>query len=262
MIDVKEMVARLFTDEQRYLFDLQGFLVIREALDPATLAELNSAVDAQDLPAPGDDFAGQVFSEFLTWGPAFRNLLDHPAVHPLLLDLFEKRLRLDRYYGIRMRTGTSGLPLHGGACEAHDQSEYYMFRNGRMSSGIVTVSWALTDMVAGQGGFVCVPGSHKSNFPVPVDWDHHHDAAHHVELRAGDLVMFNGAIVHGTHPWSAEHERRTLLFKYAPAHLAWSQVYLNWSEELRSSLSDSQRMLLEPPYCLPHHHDPTDKFTG
>jgi len=250
----------VFTDEQRYLFDLQGFIVVRQALDAGILAELNQAIDAQQLAPPGDDFAGQLFSGYLAWSAVFRELLDHPAVHPMLTDLFEKRMRLDRYYGIRMRSGTSGLPLHGGACEAHDQSEFYTFRNGRMSSGIVTVSWALTDMGAGQGGFLCVPGSHKSNFPAPAGWDHRHESVHHVELRAGDVVVFNNALLHGTHPWFAEHERRTLLFKYAPGHLAWSRVYLDWSEELRASLTPTQRTLLEPPYCLPHHHDATNEF--
>jgi Phytanoyl-CoA dioxygenase (PhyH) len=251
----------VLTDEQRYLFDLRGYLVVPGVLAADTVAGLNKVIDEQELPPPGETFNDQIFSGFLGWGLPFAELLDHPATMPLLNELLV-RPRLDRYYGIRMRADTTGLPLHGGALEADDQSEYYWFRNGRMGNGVITVSWALTDMLPGQGGFVCVPGSHKSNYSLPEDWDYRNDGVVHLPLSAGDVLIFNGAIVHGTHPWQAEHERRSLLFKYAPGQLAWSRLYLNWSPELLESLSPSRRSLLEPPYCLPHHADATDRFVN
>lgn len=253
-------VCDLLTDEQRYLFDLWGYLTIPNALDDTTLSELNDLVDAQGLPTPGEVFADQLFSGFLTWGQQFRDLLDHPAVLPVLTELLDGRPRLDRYYGLRMRSMTTGLPLHGGAVETDDKSEYYWFRNGKMANGIITVGWALTDMRAGQGGFVCVPGSHKSNYAWPKGWDHQHEAVRHVELSAGDVVVFNGALVHGTHPWLAEHDRRSLLFKYAPGHLAWSHVYLDWSDQLRDVLTPAQLALLAPPHCPPPQPDATAGF--
>ena len=39
-------------------------------------------------------------------------------------------------------------------------------RNGCISAGL-TVSFAVTDASAEDGGFACVPGSHKANFPSP-----------------------------------------------------------------------------------------------
>ena len=30
--------------------------------------------------------------------------------------------------------------------------------------------------------------------------------------------------MHGTAPWTADHERRTLLFKYCVSHMAWSRA--------------------------------------
>ncbi|MFI7080183.1 phytanoyl-CoA dioxygenase family protein [Micromonospora sp. NPDC049903] len=249
----------MLTDEERFLFDLRGFVVLREVLGPEQLGEVNRIIDGQELPPPGDTFADQIFSGFLSWGPAFTDLLDHERVFPIVTTLLN-RPRLDRYYGIRMRAGTTGLPLHGGALEADGQSEFYHFHHGRMANGVITVSWALTDMLAGQGGFVCIPGSHKSNHPLPKSWDYRAEAVHHVPMAAGDVLVFNGAMAHGTHPWHADHERRSVMFKYAPGHLAWSKVYLDWAAELRQSLSPRQQALLEPPYCLPHHEDPTDRF--
>jgi hypothetical protein len=39
---------------QQYLFDLQGYLVIHNALGAAEIAELNRLIDAQRLPSPGE----------------------------------------------------------------------------------------------------------------------------------------------------------------------------------------------------------------
>lgn len=39
-------------EEQQYLFDLNGFLVIENVLGPGEIAELNAMIDAQDLPPP------------------------------------------------------------------------------------------------------------------------------------------------------------------------------------------------------------------
>ena len=40
---------------QQYLFDLQGYLVIENALNPGEVAELNRLMDARGLPAPEQD---------------------------------------------------------------------------------------------------------------------------------------------------------------------------------------------------------------
>ena len=38
---------------QQYLFDLQGYLIIENALGPAEVKTLNRLMDQQHLPAPG-----------------------------------------------------------------------------------------------------------------------------------------------------------------------------------------------------------------
>jgi Phytanoyl-CoA dioxygenase (PhyH) len=262
------------TEEQRYLFDLNGYVVLRSVLTSDELAELNELIDENDPPAPGETLASQRFGGFLQWGPQFRDLLCHPRLLPLLLEWVDPAVRLDRYYAIHMRAGTSGLPLHGGAQEIDDGSEYFLFRNGEMQNGITTAIWALSDMLGGQGGFVCIPGSHKSNYPRPESYDYTSDCVVHVELNAGDVLVFTGALAHGTHPWTAPHERRSLVFKYAPGHVAWGRAYLEWPAELREQLTPRQAALLEPPYVYQReelepgyrdreqHVDPTADYTA
>jgi hypothetical protein len=253
-----DVPAGAISDEDRYLFDLRGYLVLPGVLDAAELAGLNATIDQWRLPEPGDHLKDQLFGGYLLWSKAFRDLLDHPRVLPYLTAWVGPHVRLDRYYGIYMRPGTSGLPLHGGPMEEHeDEAEYYRFHRGRPYNGITTVSWALTDMLPGQGGFVCVPGSHKGNYPLPEHFDHTAECAVQVPLRAGDVVLFTGAVTHGTYPWTGPHQRRTLIFKYAPAHLAWGPGYLDWPPELRAALTPRQADLLAPPMGTPHDHADT-----
>jgi ectoine hydroxylase-related dioxygenase (phytanoyl-CoA dioxygenase family) len=68
-----------------------------------------------------------------------------------------------------------------------------------------------------------------------------------VELAAGDVVVFTEALTHGTAPWRARHERRTLLYKYSPGSSSWGKDEA-LPAELAPMLTERQRLLFEPPY--------------
>lgn len=148
-----------------------------------------------------------------------------------------------------MKEGTEGLRLHGGRTP-YDPLEAYHYQDGEMRGGITVVSWALTSMLPHEGGFLVVPGSHKANFPYPGDLSQNQgDWLTPVPLSAGDVVVFTSAITHGTQIWSAHHQRRSLIFKYAPGHVAFDSGYLScWPQSLKHMLSEQQRRLLDPPY--------------
>jgi hypothetical protein len=238
----------MITDQDLYLFDLRGFLVIREALGAAEVRELNQLLDRNLQTAPGQSLGSHVFHDYLTWGEALRNLLDHRSVMPLLRQITDDQVRLDRYYGLHMAPGTTGVPLHGGAKDVESQSEYYSFADGRMRTGITTVSWALTDMLGEHGGFACIPGSHKSCLSRPSSLSED-ECLVRVQLRAGDVLIFTGAIAHRGTLWTGPHTRRSLLFKYAPRHIAWGRFYLSWPSEMLDLLTPEQRKLFNPPHC-------------
>ena len=236
-------------DEELYLFDLQGYLVIEGVLSATEVAELNRLVDEQQLPPPAESIESQRFGGFLLWGEPFRTLLDHPRILLYLEVLLGDGFRLDHYYGIHMATNTEGLRLHGGGTP-YEAEEYYVFRE-RMFNGLSVVTWALTDSPPGQGGFACIPGSHKSNYPCPEDIRHFErdpGCVAQVPMRAGDVVVFTEALTHGTHPWTAAHQRRSLLYKYAPKHLAWGRYDRHRNDAVHNLLTERQRRLMEPPY--------------
>ena len=158
------------TEAERYRFDLHGFLVRRGVLGPGELAALHAAIDVLDVPRPGGDLASQRFNDHLPIARRFRDLLDHPAVLEIVREVCGPNVRLDHAYGIVMSPGTGGLGLHGGGTP-FDPAQYYLVDGGRIRSGLVAAQWALVDHPPGAGGFVCIPGSHKSGFALPSSID-------------------------------------------------------------------------------------------
>jgi ectoine hydroxylase-related dioxygenase (phytanoyl-CoA dioxygenase family) len=150
-----------------------------------------------------------------------------------------------------MRKGTEGHVLHGGGT-TDDLTHFYQFHNGKMRCGLSVVSWILTDCGPGDGGFACIPGSHKSNYPTPRGvalLDRNIGVVRQVEAKAGSAVIFTEALTHGTMPWAAEHQRRSILYKYAPGPLTYSRVHVPQGvEEVLEEFTPQQRAVLEPPY--------------
>jgi hypothetical protein len=233
---------------EKYLFDLQGYLIIDDVLTPNELAELNRLIDDQNLPEPSLESGQARFGNFLEWGKPFCDLLDHARIMPLLKFILGDGFRLDHYYGIYLRQGTGPLNLHGGNTP-YDPPEYYHFRNDRMYNGLTVVSWNLTDTGPAYGGFCCIPGSHKANYPCPpVIKEAHVNAACVIipEAKAGSVVIFTEALTHGTAPWTGKHQRRSLLYKYSPAQQSWGQQYAQ--PPVNVELTPRQRLLFELPY--------------
>lgn len=230
------------TPEERYRFDLQGFLVRRQALSSNEVEALNVAVDLLHVPEPGDDIMSQRFTTHLTGARRFRDLIDHEQIFDIVSELCGPHVRLDHAYGIIMRAGTAGLGLHGGGTP-FDPAQYYSVQGRDIRTGLVAVQWALVDHLPGRGGFMCVPGSHKANFPTPQLLDS--DLIVDVPLRAGDLVVFTEALRHGTAPWHGPQQRRTLLYKYSPGNSAWAHEV--WPSELIDACTPRQRLMLQPP---------------
>ena len=71
-------------DIQKYLFDLQGYLVLEDVLSPDGVNVLLRLIDVQSLPEPSLESHQGRFGRFLAWGQPFCDLLDHPVIMPVL----------------------------------------------------------------------------------------------------------------------------------------------------------------------------------
>ena len=261
------------TEEERYLFDLQGYLVVEDVLKPAEVQQLNELLDSRDLwnqprgrDAPLDY---ETFDELFfhvspphCWGKPLLDLLGHPRMAGYLQEILGPKFRYDHGQAMFMRKGSGSLELHGGGTP-WDPVGFYRVADGSIHCGLTVVAYALCDVGPDDGGFVVVPGSHKSDFPRPdsfLDPENCGPLLRRIPHRAGSAIIFTEALTHGTLPWTAEHERRALLYRYTPGNMAFVGRYRQDSAELPdwayprpsdaadADLTPELRRLLEPPY--------------
>ena len=232
------------TPEEKFIIDLEGYAVFKNVLSADEVAELNAAIDA-------GGYEGRRCS---LWGEPFKKLIDHPNILPHLLELIGPYVRLDHDYPIFMDKGDRKGGLHGGenggGAEGKEGDHWYKYRDGIMRNGLCVISYQLADVHEGDGGFACIPGSHKSNFTgnIPADVRNYERQPHYVvqpAAQADDAIFFTEALIHGTIPWSAAHQRRALLYKYSPGHSAWNSDYPR-AEDYGDTSEQQRRMLLPP----------------
>jgi hypothetical protein len=245
-------------EEDRYLFDLQGYLTVPDALCLETVATLNDAIDELVEREMGHDETAHRWIDLLPRNRMFLDVIDNPRVLPTLGELLGPKLRLDHEYVdvIRSGLGPIGARLHGGATP-FDPAQYYRSGDRSLNSGLLVAAYNLNDVGPADGGFACVPGSHKAAFPFPENWKDLTDpqpCVRPVTGPAGTAIIFTEALTHGTLPWRGSVERRTVFYKYSPEPLAWSRRY--YSPDAYQDLNEVQRRLLTPPGRSPAHGYP------
>ena len=257
------------TEEQRYLFDTFGYLVLPGVLTPVQVDELRST-----LKQPTEQFEPVEQSRGpLHWAKVWRDLLDLPGLSPVLEELignhglrarFEARaeenpavtvlptFRLDHVnIHTHVKRGFKGGVLHGGG-RGTGGSQFFQYHDGRFYNGLVSVSFELHDTHANGGGFACIPGTHKSNLPLPTAWrdlsEGIPDCVTRIPARPGDAIVFTEALTHGTLPWTSDDDRQTIFYKFSPHATTWSGDYFN-PDDFRGypDMDDRKMTVLEPP---------------
>jgi len=266
------------TATEKYVFDLRGFIVLRGVLSPEEVTAANAAVDAcsaQFKERKGDlrnanntGFAGDGSTGRRESGCAlrwpkphcdvFRGILDHPKLVPYLNELCGPGYRMDHLpLLIAQSAGCEGFVLHGGRISGSGSylpELAYSCHEGRIYNPLLACSVQLSDHNPGDGGFVVVPGSHKANFATPEELiDGTNQLAQGLLMqpatKAGDVVLFSEGTVHGAKAWTAEHERRIALYRFAPATHAYGRAYTAWPEGMMNDLTPGQNAVLQPPYA-------------
>lgn len=220
-----------------YYWDLCGHLVLRKVMDDAWLVAANEAIDAcadqivvggsaakgsKVLAGTGVPSLRDLFELPKPYCDPFREMIAHPAVVHRLNWMMGSGFLCRNARAICSVKGTSGHGLHSFAEPARPKNTYVL-QNGRAYCDSINVAWQLRDVCEADGGFVCIPGSHKARYPVSpemVTCDETMGMVTHVEVEAGDVVMFMGAAqTHGAYPWKSDVERRNVLLGYSSKNI-------------------------------------------
>jgi len=256
------------TDDEKYFFDLNGYLVLRDLIDADTLRRCHVAIDHYDdqievnerrlegdSKALASDVRQRWSEDLVTWErpycEPFRQLMIHPRLKPYLHELMGAYHMISRPRLVLMDKGCAGHYLHGGPLQRLPFSHTYDWKFGKIYNSLTLVEFPLADEGPGDGGFAVIPGGHKANYPIPQAFAYceaFQDEVVEVNVRAGDVVIFAEATIHGTLPWRAEHQRRTLIYPYAPRYQARvSSIYEVSYPSYVQDMTSEQQTVLRPP---------------
>lgn len=242
------------TAEQKAQFDRDGYLVLRGLLSAAEAAEIRAAfMEANtDGPVPGLSSIGEGVSSpsdplafyprmmnphthlDLEIGRMARSFLLDARLEPVLTEILgEEAVGVQTMFYFKP-PGARGQELH--------QDNFYL----RVQPGTCLAAWmAVDDVDAENGGMKVVPGSHHEEVacpqkadaavsfttdyvPVPEGME-----AVHCDMKAGDVLFFNGSLIHGSTPnTSATRFRCSLIAHYVPRY---SQELAQWYQPVTFS---------------------------
>jgi len=273
------------TEEQKFSFDLNGYIVVRGVLTEEEVSAANAAIDNHlkdaieradtelrnakpTSPLYGTGPGRQDLGGVLEWGKVesriFKSILAHPKLVPFFHGILGKGYRMDHLpFVIRQTKGAEGFSLHGGTLDCnsgrYNPHLAYSCVQGHIHCALLGCNIMLSDHNAGDGGFCVVPGSHKSNFKMPaamVQGDEaYSEFIQQPVTKAGDIVLFSEGTVHGAKAWtSGDHERRVCLFRFSPSNIAYGRSYFGhegegWPLAMYDDLNEAQLAVLEKPFA-------------
>jgi hypothetical protein len=232
------------TDEQKFLFDVRGWLLL-----PAVLDEGQCRAIRDYLHAGGNGF-----------GEPAQELLDHPAITPILNEILSERPPAEEYYNFRCEnsfvtirksgwtpTGTN-VP-HVVRPPQNATAVRYQVDGGRIFSALTRVVWELNPVQKGDGGTLFLSGSHKARLPYPrrvLEPDNPFMEAY--ECPAGSVFIFTESLLHAATPWKNPDVERVAIFNCYNS--LWAQWHrLNLPHEQISGMPSKRQSLFRAVYA-------------
>ena len=267
------------TPEQRYLFDVTGYIHLPNALSAEELKNAQEAVERvvhtpkEEMPpgcAKGPDGGG--CSNGFSFDKSLEALTMHPASWPIIKELTRGRPRLNRGSLVvnRYREDATIGRLHCAREDCGWQTRRYEVHDGHIFCNDFIVFVYFTDVFPGDGGIVVLPGSHKAEFERPGYHDHQHPdsrdqiffvdpndrdpelhpALANITPRAGDMLIMSELLTHGVLIWQPkDRDRRFLILRYKTQDWRDDRGNINpFPQEVLDRLSPETRELTEPAF--------------
>lgn len=228
-------------------FDEDGYLLLRNALPPEKVAELNAAVD--ELTAADPDALAHNVYHSVEKSPAILSLIDEPSLLPLMVNLLGYNIQLHiSHLTVRkpnpndMKTATSSF------INWHQDGPSPLFPtiSGLTATYYIKICYILSDMSEpDRGNTKIIPGSHKLPGFKPVQTDVNVPVEGELQIcgKPGDAFIFAQNLWHAGSVNRSAHTRRQLFIGYSPI---WMRPidYHRASPELLEGADPIRRQLL------------------
>ncbi|HLL89386.1 MAG TPA: phytanoyl-CoA dioxygenase family protein [Tepidisphaeraceae bacterium] len=223
-------------------FRRDGFVAIRGVFSAAEIASVRDTFMAMNANGPVEglsEFRRPGSDAYTSTDPlAFYPRMMHPHLHPdkpvgpvakrYMMDERLHRILFDLMEGVEPLAVQSMFYFKPPGARGQDlhQDDFYL----RTKPGNCMAAWvAVDDADEENGGMVCVPGTADYDVVCPEKSDPtKFFTTEHVEpppgtapvpvrLEAGDVLFFNGRVIHGSYPnTSRDRFRRSLICHYVP----------------------------------------------
>lgn len=223
------------SDTNRYVFDTCGYCVLRGFLDAAGVSACLRVLDALWMDRPAKHGLKRI-NGLADMSPELRKLAEDVAYRSGVYDVINQPFRLIESYAHHRIKG-SAQALHNGLSNPNRSTfgvssrtlwREHLYHDGKLYCMMVKALVYLTDITSTEDAPFClVNGSHKANFRFPGDIS---DPALPTRLppeqvtvlfpRAGDVLLLNEALLHGSYPKVSESPRVFAAFSYSPSFVS------------------------------------------
>jgi len=282
--------AQAVTEHEKYFFDLNGYIILRGAVDADHVAAMNAILDSfieMDPPLEHGEWVGGMhchtysgnegfnFQQVYETGEPFERLIDHPAWIEKVKTFVGGQNTFDAMHGplfidenfASIRGPGDYITMHSGGHTPTKRTQYKNHNREFMCSQ-VNVLLALTDIGPGDGGTMVIPGSHKQTYVHP--WaatrsglDHPSmddvEGAIEVHLNKGDTLMFTDAIAHGSAVRKNDGLRRITVYRYGPSWGFFRHPYRP-SLDLLERLTPQRAQIVMPHKVMPRTPNRVEGF--
>ncbi len=247
------------TPEQKFFFDLKGWILLPAVLSPSDIVKMKAEVyDGAQRGYEG----------------ALQELLDHPVIVGILNEILaEPSFFSKNCYGFRCESSVTMVRQPGwdmskddGAGPVatsiphvvippqHANVMGYQAKGGKVFSGLTRVVWELEEVRSGQGATSFLDGSHKAHFnyggPDPYrpnisesPWEENiRIAMNDYSCPAGSVVIFTESLIHATNAWTNPDNPRCAVFNCYNS--LWAQWHrLNLEHQIIENMPVKRRSL-------------------
>lgn len=244
-----------FTEEQKYLFDVRGWMMVPGILTDDEIGEMRDFCyrlqrDRDAIPEEHRSSIGGPL-ETLTDHPIVVGFMNEFVAHPPLASQDCYGFRFEGSFMTIRSVGFDNFRPHGGNGMLRFPGNHHTYSclPGKANSGLTRVVWELNPVEKGDGGTLFLTGSHKAAFPAPQGiqdpdsplWDGY-------SCPAGSVLFFTEALTHSGAAWKNPERQRVSIFNcYNTVGSKWHK----WEPHPKhlEAMPPKRQTLFRPVYC-------------